>query len=101
MTFGVPGIVDPYTFTPGATNCIWYQIEGNDKVKCGSFASIGNPETVLFPETAQLLEPILGSFSGVFIALPRPIKSLGLSGIGTGLKSLGVPTGIIGLSTKG
>ena len=62
---------------------------------------MGMPETVLFPETAQLFEPILGSFSGVCIALPSPIKSLGLAGIGTGLKSIGEPEGIIGLSSKG
>ena len=97
----MPGIVEPYTLTPGATNCIWYQIDGNCKVKCGSFAKIGNPEMVLFPLTAQLFEPIFGSFSGVVIELPKPVKSAGPAGMGTGLKSIGLPTGIIGLSSKG
>ena len=44
---------------------------------------------------------MLGSFSGVDIEDPKPVKSAGPAGIGTGLKSTGDPTGMIGLSWKG
>ena len=54
---GLPGIVKPATFTPGATKCAMYQRDGFIRVKCGSFAKIGLPDFDFDPEITQLLLP--------------------------------------------
>ena len=39
-------------------NCTWYQTEGRDAPRCGSFASRGIPVSVRAPETTQEFEPM-------------------------------------------
>src|SRR5215217_7976736 len=86
----------------GVLNWISYQIDGSDKVKCGSLHKMGAPLFVLLPFTAQLLLPLflsglLTSLTVNVVSLPKYNESAvgGFTGIIPG-RSKTVSLGIIG-----
>src|SRR3546814_5235929 len=57
MTPGMPGRVAPITLPCGVERCAKYHSDGDERPRCGSFASKGAPVTVRLPLTTQLFEP--------------------------------------------